>query len=394
MQLIVGALGASTCLVAQDTTKVHLEDIEVNFMSSYYQQDGNHSPVTGGRGTEFLTNAAPSVNIHIPVDSVHTWDIDGGVDFYSSASSDNINNPYLLPGHVSGPSANDERSYVTVSYKRKVGDVAWGVSGGTSMEWDVFSYNAGGSLSVESKDHNRSLDLKVKYFLDDWKRIYPNELRNGTQQLLPTDKRHTVNSSVILATNLTPRLSASLAMDAVVQQGILSTPFHRVYFQGSDLAVIEQLPDNRVKVPVGVRLNYHLADFLIVKSFYRYYQDSWGMRANTFELTLPVKLSHAWRVYPFARVHTQSAVDYFAGYQEHSADALFYTSDFDLSGFTSTKVGMGFKYSPLFGLARFHAGEDRVAVFKSISARYAHYTRSDGLVADVVSVGLEFRIQR
>ena len=98
--LIVGLLafqGICPAVFAQDTSKVKLEDIEVNFLYSYYKQDGNHSPVTGGRGTEKLDNNAPSLNINIPIDSSRSINIDGGVDFYSSASSDNINNPYLNP---------------------------------------------------------------------------------------------------------------------------------------------------------------------------------------------------------------------------------------------------------------------------------------------------------
>lgn len=395
MQLIylaaLGLLPAS--LLAQDSTKINIDDIEVNFMASYYEQDGIHSPVTGGRGTEYLTNAAPSINFHIPVDTVQTWDIDAGVDFYSSASSDNIDNPYLQAGHVSGPSSKDERSYVTVGYKRKASDFTWGLNAGTSLEWDVFSYSGGASVGLESSDHNRSVDLKVNYYLDDWKRIYPVELRNGLQHHLPTDKRHTVNASVVFAGNLSKRISASLAFDVVGQSGLLSTPFHRVYFSGSDEAVVEFLPDNRVKTPIGLRINAHVTDAVILKTFWRHYRDTWGLQANTAEFTLPVKLGHSIRVFPFARFHQQTGADHFAEYQQHDASAAFYTSDFDLSSFSSYKVGGGISWSPLFGLSRFAMG-NKTATFKTISVRVAHYNRSDGLSANMVTAGLTFKIKQ
>ena len=111
------ALSISMGVLAQsspsDSSKVKLDDIEVSFLSSYYQQDGNNSAVTGGSGTEYLTNIAPSLNVMIPLDSTRKVIIDAGVDFYSSASSDNIDNPDQVADYVSGASGKDERSYVS-----------------------------------------------------------------------------------------------------------------------------------------------------------------------------------------------------------------------------------------------------------------------------------------
>ena len=117
----------------KDSSKIKLKDIEVNFIASYYEQDGNHSPVTGGIGTEYLTNMAPTLSIKVPLDSFRTLNVDGGVDFYSSASSDNISNPYLDPDQVSGASAEDERSYVNIDYSKKKGQFEKGISGGVSF---------------------------------------------------------------------------------------------------------------------------------------------------------------------------------------------------------------------------------------------------------------------
>ncbi len=392
--------GICPAVFAQDSSKVKLEDIEVNFLYSYYQQDGNHSPVTGGRGTEKLDNNAPSLNINIPIDSSRSINIDGGVDFYSSASSDNINNPYLNPNHVSGASGFDERSYAYVTYKKKKGKIEKGITGGASFEWDVFSYSAGVSWSINSKDKNRSFGFKSKYFFDDWKLIYPMEHRIGGVEYLPTDKRHSVNTSFIYSTHLGKRLTALIAWDFVYQNGILSTPFHRVYFQGVDQldatqrSVIERLPGQRMKYPLGVRLNYHVTNFMILKGFYRYYADSWGLTGHTFELTVPLKVSQSLRLYPFYRFNQQNQAMYFAPYQVHSGNESYYTSDFDLSTFTSHKYGMGMSYAPLFGLAEFKYFKGRKAQLKSIGLRYANYRRSDGLRAGVVTFGAQFMLKR
>ena len=83
---------------------------------------------------------------------------------------------------------------------------------------------------------------------------------------------------------------------------------------------------------------------MILKTFYRYYSDTWGVTANTFEITMPIKLPNDFRIYPFYRYHIQKQTSYFAEYQEHLSTDEFYTSDFDLSSFSSHKYGLGISY--------------------------------------------------
>jgi hypothetical protein len=392
-----------SALLAQETTppdtgKIKLDNIEVTFLGSYYEQDGNHSPVTGGTGTELLDNVAPSVIVNVPIDTVRSVSLNGGVDFYSSASSDNINNPFLLSNHVSSASAHDTRFYGTLGYKHKNNqkNTIKGFDVGYSQEYDVMSIQAGLNYAKSSADHNREINFKVKYFYDDWKLIYPVEFRNSTQELLPTDKRSTFTLSTTGSTVINKRMNASISNDIVVQSGLLSTPFHRVYFSDAPRPGIEILPSQRIKIPVGLRFNYHINDFLLLRTFYRFYYDTWGMTGNTIKVELPVKVGKSFRLYPFYRFHAQSAVDYFAAYGENSSTQEFYTSDYDLSAFTSQKYGLGFSISPLYGIGRMKGlfRRDAVSIFKSFDFRYALYSRSDGLTASVFSVALKFEIPR
>lgn len=385
-----------TSHVAAQETEVHLEDIEVTFLSSYYEQDGNHSPVTGGIGTEFLTNIAPSIIVNVPLDEVQSISLNGGVDFYSSASSDNINNPYLLDNHVSSASAHDARSYATLGYKRKnkPQHTTIGYTAGFSHEYDVNSYQIGMSWSKTSKDENQEISLKGSYYFDDWKVIYPIEWRNSTDQFLPTDKRHTVTLSATGSTVLNKRMNIALTTDVIFQKGILNTPFHRVYFVGEEKARIEKLPGQRVKFPIGLRFNYHVTDFLILKSFYRYYFDTWGLTGNTISLEAPLKLGNSFRLYPFYRYHSQTGARYFAPFEGHSADAMFYTSDYDLSTLTSQKYGLGFSFEPLNGIFRWKTGRNSLTLLKRLDFRYAQYSRSDGLNASIYSLSMQFNIKR
>ena len=70
---------------------------EVNFVSSYYGQDGNNSAVTGGIGTEKLTDFATTIDVKLSRydhrQRKHTLTGEVGIDVYTSASSDKID-PY------------------------------------------------------------------------------------------------------------------------------------------------------------------------------------------------------------------------------------------------------------------------------------------------------------
>lgn len=389
--------------------KVNLEDIEISFLTSYYQQDGENSPVTGGTGTEFLTNIAPAILVNVPIDSVHSISLYGGVDFYTSASSDNIDNPYLAD-HVSSASSSDVRGYATLTYKNKNKNkgITKGVIAGFSAEYDVKSASIGGLYNFNSKDNNRELGIKAVYYFDDWQLIFPTELRGSPGATLETDKRHSLNLSLTGSSILTKRLALSLTSDFVYQAGLLSTPFHRVYFAGQSLdplapslANLEKLPNSRIKIPIGLRLNLFPSDYFIVRTYYRYYWDNWNVQGHTAKLEIPIKLGESLRLSPFYRYHRQSKAEYFAPIFQHSGLEDFYTSDFDLSGFSSNQFGAGLDISPLFGISRYRSpvNRDKAGMLKNIELRYAYYMRSpldgseDGkLNAGIFSFALNFTI--
>lgn len=376
-----------------DTAKVHLDDITLDFVSSYYSQDGNNSPVTGGRGTEQLTDFANVVTINIPTDTIRSLNIKGGIDFYSSASSDNINNPFLLPNHISGASGSDARKYLTVGKKVKNNQkrTQVGYSGGVSQEFDVLSLSIGGSFSKMSKDKNKELSFHANYFYDTWTLIYPYELRGNGIDVLSTNIRKSLSLTTTASSVINKKMQASISSDIVYQSGLLSTPFHRVYFQEQSSAKIEYLPASRLKLPLALRFNYSIRHNLILRTYFRYYWDSWNINAQTYNIELPVKISNYFTVYPFYRHHTQTAAKYFAAYKEHSLTEEFYTSDYDLAGLSSNKYGLGVRIAPLYGIGRFKISDKRgIALFKSMDIRYSQYKRSNGLTASIISFGLNF----
>ena len=360
---------------------------EIDFLSSYYSQDGNNAAVTGGVGTEELTDFANIIVVTVPLDSTQSINATFGLDIYSSASTDNIDN------NRSSASVRDARAYGNIGYTKKLlsKGFTFGVRGGFSSEYDYTSINGGVNLAKELNNGNTEFSFSAQAFIDNWKTYYPVELRG--EVTVPTTSRNSYNAQLTYSQVLSKRLQMSISIEAIYMEGLLSTPFHRVYFSDQALPDIERLPSKRLKVPLALRLNYKPTDNLVVRSYYRFYTDDFGIDAHTFNLELPYHINDNWTVAPFFRFHTQTGSDYFLPFAEHKSTDAFYTSDYDLSELNSTKYGLGIAYTPLYGLARAKVPfTKKVFMFNSLSLRVSRYTRDTGLSGFGAALGLNFRL--
>jgi hypothetical protein len=395
---------------AKDTTGYKTRKLkvdEVNLVSAVYNQNGNNSAVTGGIGTEKLTDFANALDLQLSKytkrGNKNTYLFELGIDHYTSASSDKID-----PFSISSASRQDTRVYPSLNWtysNEKTGN-AFGLTGSYSHEFDYQSFGGGINLTRVSKNKNTQFDLKAQVFLDTWKVILPVELRpagygsgsdkdsrgGGTVDYRP---RNSFSTSFSLSQVLTTRLQAALIIEPSYQKGLLATEYQRVYFNSNfDTGVgptnsilnerIESLPGSRYKLPIALRLNYFLDDHFVIRTFYRYYMDNWGIRAQTAEIEVPVKLTSFVSVSPFYRYNNQIGTRYFAPYGQHSPTETFYTSDYDLSTMHSNFLGANLRLAPPNGVFGWQH-------LSALELRYGHYMRSTGLNSDVVTLALKFK---
>ncbi|MCB0275315.1 MAG: DUF3570 domain-containing protein [Calditrichaeota bacterium] len=358
------------------------DPITADFLFNYYQQDGNHAAVTGGTGTEELTDLGPTLIVNVPLPNGQSLSATAGVEVYSSASTDRIDRV------VSSASSQDVRGYLNLGWTKPYagGRGSYGLLLGGATEFDYHSFSFGGSWALASENGNSELNLHGVAFFDRITVIYPSELR-GRGDFVNDNQRRTFNLSATFAQVINTRMQASLSVEAVLQQGLLSTTFHRVYFQNTFLPGVEQLPDKRLKIPAAIRLNTYLSERAVLRLYYRYYYDDFGITSSTANVEIPFRLTQSLTVSPFYRYYKQTAADYFKPYNMHTGDETFYTSDYDLSAFDSNKYGFGIKYYPLSPIARL----ERLSL-KSLEFRISSYDRSDGLSSYAGSVGLSFAI--
>lgn len=372
------------------TRKLKLE--EINLVSSYYHQDGNNSAVTGGLGTELLTDYSNTIDLRLSRwDSrgrQHAYQFDLGVDHYTSASSDKID-----PLTVSSASRSDTRIYPSVSWsvrddKKRIG---YGAVASYSHEYDYESRGVGLNFTKTSRDGNRELGLKASAFLDQWKVILPAELRpegygSGSERdPYPVDyrPRNSFAATLSLAQIINKQLEVLVNVEPAWQTGLLSTQFHRAYFTDGSVG-LENLPGSRLKLPIGLRANYFAGDRTIIRAFYRFYADDWGMVAHTANLEMPIKITPFISISPYYRFYTQTAAIYFSLYGQNNLHYLYRTSDYDLSRFTSQMVGTGIRLAPPNGVLG-------LSHWNTLELRYGHYTRSTGLHSDIVTLAMKFK---
>lgn len=384
---------------AQDTSstdssaykKQKLKIEEVNFISSYYTQDGDNSAVTGGKGTEKLTDIATTFEIKVSKrdrnNHKHNLGLELGIDSYTSASSDKID-----PNTVTSASYQDVRVYPSLNYSYENEEKNYILSGGLSFSGEFDYTSIGGSFGFTkiSKDKNREFSAKGMAFFDTWKVILPIELRNA-----PSDNeanhgdmkpRTSYNLGLTLSQVINRNFQMAFLTDIGYQQGLLATKFNRVYFNDVFATVkSEKLPDTRFKLPVGVRANYFLGDNIVLRSFYRYYWDNWNVNSHTFSLEPSYKLSAFSSLSIPYRFYTQTAAKYFQPIYLHGLEEEFYTSDYDLSKFSSHMIGLGYKITDA------NKGIFHVKRINSLELRYGFYTRDNGLNSHIITLAMKFK---
>ncbi len=408
---------------------------EINIVTSFYSQDGNHSAVTGGLGTERLNDNSNTFELKLFNTSrsgiKHHYTLGLGFDHYTSASSDKIDTAVTwsgfnggtttsggvttVPGrgHRSGASSlgttttvsiynpqivtsasfKDNRFYPSLAYsfENPNNGLSAGLGINYSTEYDYQSRGAIFNIAKASKDKNTEIGLSANAFFDTWLVIYPAELRpagypyggHRDKALLTRSPRNSYSAGLTWSQVVNKKFQFSFMIEPSYQEGLLGTKYQRVYFEDGT-ARPENMPSRRTKLPMSFRGSLFISDWLVLRPNYRFYTDSWHLTAHTVNMEASVKANAFLSFIPFYRYHTQNGVPYFAPYKAHSVEETYFTSDYDLSKLSSQQYGLGIRVVPLHGVMG-------IPGFNSLEVRYANYVRSDALKASMLTAVLTFK---
>jgi Protein of unknown function (DUF3570) len=401
------------------TRKLKLD--EINFVTSYYDQTADKSAVMGGRtdykGNADVTDFANGIDAtFIGLDKKqrkNTLAMGIGIDYHTAASQAYVDS--------NGTSRNNgTRIYPTLSWTREneLKGTSFGVGAYYSAESNYY-HSIGLNATIGKKTKNNGeFSLKLVSYFDQIKTIYPTEfipvdsikssstsdsivyitsasgrteainysngqvVGKGPKIVVPSKPRDTYTASLSFTQIISQRMQGSVELDLVYQTGYLGLPFHRVFYDtGKD--TIENLPSQRFKLPIGFRLNYFLGDNIILRTYYRFYADSWGLVSNTFNLEVPVKITPFVSISPFYRFYMQTAARYFAPYAVHKETDEYFTSNYALAAFNSNLYGAGLRLAPPRGVF--------MNSLRILEIRYGHYTQTTNLNSNIISLNLVFK---
>jgi hypothetical protein len=419
--MLLHAFSQVSSLDSSAYTSKKLKLDEVNLVSSYYNQTADKSSVMGGRpdskGNGDVTDLANGLDMKFigwdGKQRKNSLSAGFGIDYHTAASQAYVDSN----GHSRN---NGTRIYPTLdwSIENEKKGTEFGIGAYYSAEHNYYhSIGLNASFSKKTKN-NGEFSAKLTGYFDQIKMIKPSEFIpvdsvknipitdsvvyvttasgrtvaltyvNGAltgkspKVTLPSSSRNTYTASFSFSQVINERMQGSISMDLVYQNGYLGLPFHRVFFNnGKD--TIESLPSERFKLPIGIRLNYFLGDNIIIRTYYRFYADSWGMVSHTANIELPIKITPFLSLSPFYRYYVQTAVNYFAPYEGHSPQDSYFTSNYALAAFKSHYFGLGIRIAPPKGIL--------IKGLSALEIRYGHYSQTTDLVSNIISLNLKFK---
>ena len=389
---------------------------EVNLISTYYNQNGDHSPILGGRGSEQVNEFTSLIELKLTgytnPNYIHTLTGEFGFAQHTAASQAWVSS--------SGASRKEgTRIYPSLQWSLKNVALKTEYSAGISYsyEYNYHSLTLNGGFSKANKNNGEfqakftgSFDRVVLIAAETMSKNDPiianyalssttptlskplmvvtaasgggtttTTTRENEEENTPTFPRTTLTTSFSYNQVINTRSQVALLADLSGQFGFLGLPFHRVFFSDINNSKIENLPSQRLKLPIGIRYNYFIGDNIILRAYYRYYMDTWGIKAHTASLEVPYKISPLFSVSPFYRFYTQTAADYFAPFAQHLSTDQYFTSNYVYSAFKSHFYGVGIKWNTVDS-----------KILKGLELRYGHYTQTTSLTSNVISLNLKF----
>jgi hypothetical protein len=149
---------------------------------------------------------------------------------------------------------------------------------------------------------------------------------------------------------LTKSLIATLGLETITDEGYLNNPYRSYrYIQPGDTRLFalatEIYPRTRTSNAVALNAKYFLPYRAALAGGYRFYTDTWGIKANTFNIGYTHPLgSTPWLFEISYRFYDQNNADFYSDLFERANEQNFMARDKELSTFTSQTLRLGASY--------------------------------------------------
>ena len=147
---------------------------------------------------------------------------------------------------------------------------------------------------------------------------------------------------------LTRNAVAAFNFETVTEQGYLQNPYRSMRYRTiTDTYVLapEVFPRTRTSNAGSVRLKHHMPWRAAAEGHYRFYGDTWGLRAHTagLEYTQPLE-GGRWTLSGSYRFYKQNSADFFSDLFPYENAQNFMARDKETSALTGHTLGFGAAY--------------------------------------------------
>ena len=217
-----------------------------------------------------------------------------------------------------------------------------------SVSQDMF-----GDLTTVSMTYTRGWDKVYKDLKDPTTGVIFNDPQFGGHDkngnaisFKPADHR---GYAVGLSQILTRNLIGTFNYEVLTDEGYLQSPYRQILFldpnQPKGFSKADQIyPNTRTSNAASIEGKYYLWYRAAVTAQYRYFSDTWGIRAHTAEVSYTHPAYKRWIFEGSARFYTQSAASFYSDLFPRANDQNFMARDRELAAFDGITLGAQASY--------------------------------------------------
>jgi len=155
---------------------------------------------------------------------------------------------------------------------------------------------------------------------------------------------------ISLSQVLTRNLIMSLTYNIITDEGFLNNPYRQIRYLDSSNTPDgysfqdELYPETRTTNAASISLRYYLPYKAALYGSYRYFTDSWGIKADTYEIGYIHPLESNWTFETSYRFYSQTEADFYNDLFPFENPQNVYARDKELSTFSDINVAFGVTY--------------------------------------------------
>jgi hypothetical protein len=219
----------------------------------------------------------------------------------------------------------------------------------TSKEPD---YKANTSYFAVSQDMFGDLTTLTLGYRRAWDQVFRDiKTPSGVLENDPTFHQRADHRgySLSLTQILTRNAILAFNYELLTDQGYLANPYRKIRYlspgQGVGFTLADQVyPNTRTSHSASAQLKYYLPYRAALTAQYRFFRDTWGIRANTVELDYTHPVWKRWIFDASLRYNRQSAADFYSDLFPRANYQNFMGRDRELAAFNSYTLGAGASY--------------------------------------------------